>query len=162
PLGAMLGNVELLEGSPLTPQQQEYLNDCKSAAQILLQVINDVLDFSKIEAGKLDLVHETFSVSSMSRQLVRIFSATAQQKGLDLTVSLADDLPAYISTDQQRLRQIISNLLNNAIKFTNLGTVSLEIACEQAASEACPEEVVLRIVVRDTGIGIPADKQEHI
>lgn len=162
PLGAMLGNVELLEGSPLTPQQQEYLNDCKSAAQILLQVINDVLDFSKIEAGKLDLVHETFSVSSMSRQLVRIFSATAQQKGLDLTLSLADDLPACINADQQRLRQIISNLLNNAIKFTNLGTVSLEIACEQTASEACPDEVVLRIVVRDTGIGVPTDKQEHI
>lgn len=162
PLGAMMGNVELLEGSPLTSQQQEYLNDCKSAAQILLQVINDVLDFSKIEAGKLELVNETFSVSSMSRQLVRIFSASARQKGLDLAVSLADDLPSYISADQKRLRQIISNLLSNAIKFTTQGTVSLEIFRDHAPPEASPVDVVLHIAVRDTGIGIPNDKQEQI
>ena len=162
PLGAMLGNVELLEGSPLTLQQQEYVKDCKSASQMLLQVINDVLDFSKIEAGKLELTNEIFSVSSMSRQLVRIFSASARQKRLDLTISLAEDLPEYISGDQQRLRQIISNLLSNAIKFTLRGTVSLEIACEQAPSAARPDKAVLRIVVRDTGIGIPPDRQDLI
>ena len=127
PLGALLGNVELLEQSPLTPYQEECLDDCKTASRMLLQVINDVLDYSKIEAGKLELVNETFSISSMSRQLVRMFSATAKQKGLELKLSLADDLPEYISGDEQRLRQIISNLLGNAIKFTRQGGVLLEI-----------------------------------
>ena len=158
PLGAMLGNVELLEGTPLTPQQQEYLYDCKTASRILLQVINDVLDFSKIEAGKLELVNETFSISSMGGQLVRMFSASAKQKGLELNFFFADDLPQYISCDQQRLRQIISNLLSNAIKFTKHGAVSLEITCDQAPCDSGRNEAALRVVVRDTGIGIPDNK----
>jgi len=162
PLGAMLGNIELLEVSSLTPSQQEYLNDCKTASQMLLQVINDILEFSKIEAGKLELVNETFSVSSMSRHLVRMFSAGALHKGLELTISLAEDLPAYISGDQQRLRQIIANLLSNAIKFTRQGTVSLEITLEQPPSATTPDKAVLRIVVSDTGIGIPCEKQDHV
>lgn len=162
PLSALMGNVELLEESTLTPTQQEYLNDCKTASQMLLRVINDILEFSKIEAGKLELANETFSVSSMSRHLVRMFTAGALQKGLELTISLADDLPAYISGDQQRLRQIISNLLSNAIKFTRQGTVSLEIALDQPPSATAPDKGVLRIAVSDTGIGIPCDKQDHI
>jgi PAS domain S-box-containing protein len=162
PLGAMLGNVELLEGTELTKSQHEYLNDCKTASQMLLQVINDILEFSKIEAGKLELANETFSISSMSRHLVRMFSAGALQKGLELSISLADDLPEYITGDQQRLRQIISNLLSNAIKFTHQGKVSLEITIEQPPSAATPDRVVLRIVVSDTGIGIPCDKQDQI
>src|SRR5512133_149900 len=162
PLSAMLGNVELLEGSPLTPQQQEYLNDCKFASQMLLQVINDVLDFSKIESGKLELVKETFSVSALGRQLVRVFAASARQKGLELSASLADDLPEFIHGDQQRLSQIVANLISNAIKFTVQGAVSLEIAHEPAPSSASPDKEMLRIVVRDTGIGIPPDKLNHI
>ncbi|MDD2272128.1 MAG: PAS domain S-box protein [Desulfuromonadaceae bacterium] len=162
PLGAMLGNVELLEGTPLTPPQQECLRDCKSAAQILLNVINDVLDFSKIEAGKLVLSNEIFSVASLARQLARMYSAVAVQKGLDLTLSLADDLPEYIDGDQQRLRQIIANLLSNAIKFTEHGTVSLEIVREQVRTGASSKECILRIVVKDTGIGISPDKQGHV
>ena len=162
PLSAMLGNIELLEGSPLAPQQQEYLKDCKSASQMLLQVINDVLDFSKIEAGKLELANETFSISSLGRQLVRIFSASANQKGLDLTVSLAGDLPEYISCDQQRLSQVIANLISNAIKFTTHGTISLEISCDQGELKESPGKALLRILVTDTGVGIHADKQEQI
>lgn len=162
PLSAMLGNIELMEGTPLTLQQQEYLKDSKSAAGILLNVINDVLDFSKIESGKLELCSEIFSIPSMGKQLARLYSASAAQKGLELTLSLGDDLPEYVSGDQQRLRQIIANLLSNAIKFTHHGKVSLEIDREQTRSVASPEEAVLRIVVRDTGIGIAPDKQGHI
>ncbi|NTW98637.1 MAG: PAS domain S-box protein [Geobacteraceae bacterium] len=162
PLGAMLGNIELLEGSTLTPQQQECLKDCKYASQMLLQVINDVLDFSKIEAGKLVLVNEVFSVPSMARQLVRMFSAAARQKGLDLSVALADDLPEYIFGDEQRLRQILANLINNALKFTPHGTVSLNVSNVQSSSAANPDKAVLCIEVRDTGIGIAPDMQEHI
>jgi len=162
PLGAMLGNVELLEGSPLTVQQQEYLKDCKSASKMLLQVINDVLDFSKIEAGKLELVNDAFSISSMSRHLVRMFAGVAKQEGVDLTISLADDLPELVCGDQQRLSQIISNLLSNAIKFTRHGMVSLEISREEAPSAASLDKAVLRLVVSDTGIGIPPDKLDQI
>ena len=162
PLGAVLGNIELLEGSPLAMEQQEYLKDCKSASQMLLQVINDVLDFSKIEAGKLELVSETFSISTLCTQLVRIFKASAQQKGLDLTTSLSDDLPEYIRCDQQRLRQIIANLLGNAIKFTHHGKVSLQIVCAQAPTGDKPDKAVLQIIVSDSGIGIPPDKHNHI
>jgi PAS domain S-box-containing protein len=170
PLSAMLGNVELLGGTPLTPDQQECLKDCKSASRMLLQVINDVLDYSKIEAGKLDLVNDTVSITSVSRQLVKMFSASAIEEGLELTISLADDLPEYISCDQQRLRQIISNLLGNAIKFTRQGSVSLEITRETITPLPLPdppplveeEKALLRIVVTDTGIGIPHDKLDHI
>ncbi len=162
PLSAMLGNVELLEGSPLTLPQQECLKDCKSAAQILLNVINDVLDFSKIEAGKLELVSEIFSVASMAGQLARMYSGVARQKGLDLAISLDKDLPEYISADQQRLRQIIVNLLSNAIKFTQHGSVCLEISREQSRFEVSTGEAVLHIVVKDTGIGIAPDKQGQI
>jgi len=162
PLSAMLGNVELLEGSPLTPPQQEYLSDCKFAAQILLDVINDVLDFSKIEAGKLVLANEVFSVASMSRQLVKMYSAAARQKGLELSVSLDMDLPEYISGDQQRISQIIANLLSNAMKFTHHGSICLKISREQSRSAVSHGEAVLHITVKDTGIGIAPDKQGHI
>jgi PAS domain S-box-containing protein len=162
PLGAMLGNIELLEGSALTPQQQECLKDCKYASHMLLQVINDVLDFSKIEAGKLELANMIFSVSSMARQLVRMFNAAARQKDLDLAVSLAKDLPEYILGDQQRIQQIIANLISNALKFTTLGAVSLKIFNAQSPTATNPDKAVLCIEVSDTGIGIAPDKQEHI
>ncbi len=158
PLSAMLGNIDLLENSSPAPQQQEYLKDCKFASQMLLQVINDVLDFSKIEAGKLELVYETFSITALSTQLARIFKASALQKGLELTVSLADDLPEYIYSDLKRLRQIISNLINNAIKFTNFGSVSLKIVRDQEAILG-QDKAVLRIEISDTGIGISPENQ---
>lgn len=162
PLSAMLGNLELLEGSPLTPSQQECLRDSKFAAQILLDVINDVLDFSKIEAGKLVLANEVFSVASMARQLVRMYSASARQKGLDLSVSLDEDLPEYINGDQQRISQVVANLLSNAMKFTHHGSICLKISREQSRSDASSGEAVLHITVKDSGIGIAPDKQGHI
>jgi PAS domain S-box-containing protein len=162
PLNALLGNIELLSGSQLSPQQRERLDDSQTASEMLLQVINDILDFSKIESGKLELVNESFSVDSMARQLVRIFSATAKEKGVAVTLSLADNLPTHIVCDQHRLRQIISNLISNAIKFTDHGTVSLEILTDQSLAGASPDMVSLAISVRDTGIGIPPDKHATI
>lgn len=159
PLSALLGSIELLATTSLVSQQQEYLNDCQTSSKMLLNVINDVLDFSKIEAGKLELVNESFSISSMARQLIRMFSVGAGQKGLDLTLSLSDDLPRQISSDQYRLSQIISNLLSNAIKFTNSGTISLKVASEQAVPGQKPDLLFLKISVCDTGIGIPPEKQ---
>ena len=163
PLSTMLGNIELLEGSQLSLYQQECLNDCKFASQMLLQVINDVLDLAKIEAGKLMLLNDVFSLSSMSKQLMRMFSSAAKQKGLDLSLILVSDLPEYIGADQQRLRQIIANLLSNAIKFTRHGGVTLKINHEQTPfSTSDSNAVMLCIIVSDTGIGIPIDKHESI
>lgn len=162
PLSALLGSIELLASSQLAPEQKGHLKDCQTASQMLLNVINDVLDFSKIEAGKLELTRETFSVTSMARQIVRIFKSSAEQKGIELTLSLSDDLPSFISSDQHRLRQIISNLLSNAIKFTSHGVVVLEVAKDEQSSSLLPGTVVLLISVRDTGEGIPPDKQDMI
>ncbi len=162
PLSALLGSIELLSESELVPQQQVYLKNCHSAAQMLLQVINDVLDFSKIEAGKLELNKESFSVISMVRGIVKIFAGSAVDKGVALTLKSAGDLPAHISSDQHRLSQIITNLLSNAIKFTDHGTISLEITWEQPPFDTHKDSVVLVIAVRDTGIGIPPEKQETI
>ena len=161
PLNALLGNIELLAEAQLAPPLQDYLKDCQSASQMLLQVINDVLDFSKIEAGKLELINEVFSVSSMARAVVGAFASCARRKGIELVLSLAENLPATVSSDQHRLRQIISNLLSNAIKFTDHGTVSLEIG-NRPSSGTNPDTTVLVISVRDTGKGIPLDKQSTI
>ncbi len=162
PLSAMLGNIELLQETQLTPYQNECLNDCKATSQMLTRVINDVLDYSKIDAGKFELVNENFSVSATCRQLIRMFSTSAKEAGLALTVSLAENLPKYITSDQQRLRQVVANLLSNAIKFTRQGYVALEIACEQTNIGTDPDTVVLSIVIRDSGVGIPPDKLDHI
>lgn len=162
PLSALLGNIELLEISQLTPDQRQHLKDCRNASEMLLQVINDVLDFSKIEAGKFELNNETFSISSTATQLVRIFNVSAKQKGIKLIPVLAKDLPAYISGDQHHLRQIISNLLSNAIKFTDHGTVTLEITQNGPIAGSGSGTVMLVISVSDTGKGIPPDKQALI
>jgi len=159
PLSALLGNIELLEQTAMLPLQQQYLQDCSSAARMLLQVINDVLDFSKIEAGKFELANEPFSLTEMSSQVIRIFAITAEKKGLRLTLTMADDLPERFCGDQLRLRQIISNLLSNAIKFTRQGQVSLQLSRLEETPETGER---LLITVSDTGVGIPREKQDLI
>lgn len=162
PLSALMGNIKLLAATSLKPKQQEYLNDSMAASRILLQVINDVLDYSKIEAGKIDLLNEPFSIAALARQMVRIFTPTAQQKGLSLSIVLHDGLPDYVSGDHLRICQIIANLLSNAIKFTGQGAVTLEVSCDQCQQSAMAELPKLVITVRDTGIGISEDQQEKI
>lgn len=162
PLSALLGNIQLLSESQLALHQRQYLKDCQAASRILLHTINDLLDFSKIEAGKLELVTEEFSIVSTCRQLARMFSARAEQKGVSLKLVLSDQLPECVLGDHYRLRQIISNLLSNAIKFTRQGTVSLEAGIDQTSVSPAPDSVALRISVRDTGIGIPEDRQATI
>ncbi|CAH2031343.1 response regulator [Trichlorobacter ammonificans] len=162
PLGALTGNLELLAQTPLGRKQQQYLNDCRAASRMLLQVINDVLDFSKVESGRLELVSKPFSVAATAKQLVRIFAPAARRKGLTLAITLASDLPEYIDGDQLRISQIITNLLSNAIKFTRKGTISLEICCRHCHEHDDSALPTLEITVRDTGIGIPVEDQEKI
>ena len=127
----------------------------QDSAESLLTLINDILDFSKIEAGKLDLDSTDFSLRKGIQEMARILSVRARQKGLELSVDIPDDVPDALLGDPTRLRQILSNLVDNAIKFTQRGSVALKIE-----KESQPDgDVCLHFSVTDSGIGIPRDKQ---
>ena len=158
PLNAVLGMMSLLLETPLSQSQREYVTTARSSGAALLSVINDILDISKIEAGKLEIELSPFVLREWLEEAVGILTPKARSKGLALHYRVADGVPAAIESDAARLRQILVNLLDNAIKFTPRGEVTLEV-------ERGPERdglVELRFAVRDTGIGIPADRLERL
>jgi PAS domain S-box-containing protein len=155
PMNGILGMTELVLDTPLTPEQREHLVIVKGCADGLLTILNDILDFSKIEAGKLDLEAVGFSLRDSLGDALTALALRAEQKGLELACPVAADVPDRLVGDPVRLRQIVVNLVGNAIKFTERGEVVVSVslaACGLAAIE-------LHFAVRDTGIGIPADKQ---
>jgi signal transduction histidine kinase/CheY-like chemotaxis protein/ligand-binding sensor domain-containing protein/HPt (histidine-containing phosphotransfer) domain-containing protein len=158
PMNAVIGLTSLLLDTQLTSEQQQYVETVNTSASSLLALINEILDFSKIEAGMLELEAVDFNLQVMVEETCRALKSKADAKGLELRLSFATGLPQVLRGDQGRLRQILSNLLENAIKFTTEGWVSLQVALEK---ENGPE-VEIRFVVRDTGIGIPEDKQETV
>ncbi len=158
PMNGITGMTELLLDTSLSTDQREYLEVVSDSADALLTLINDMLDFAKIEAGKVELQNEPFSLHSLIEDTVHAFGLRAQQKGLELTCQVMPDVPSAIIGDADRLRQIMVNLLGNAIKFTDAG----EIAISVATVWQTPEEVSLHVAVRDTGIGIPSDKLNMI
>ena len=160
PLSAMMGTLELFEGTQLSTEQRTYLHDFRFASEGLLQIINDLLDYSKIEAGKLTLAAAPFALEPLVRQMAVMFRPIAERKGLQL-IEQFDNAAAvdYLLGDQYRLRQIMANLLSNAIKFTTHGQVQLAV---QTAAAERSGTIALLITVRDSGIGIPADKQAAI
>jgi CheY-like chemotaxis protein/HPt (histidine-containing phosphotransfer) domain-containing protein len=145
---------EIVLETELTPQQREYLGLVRSSADWLLTVINDILDFSKIEAGKLDLEEIAFDLRGLVAELLKTMQARAQSKGLRLFGTVAPNVPRGLVGDPVRLRQIITNLVGNAIKFTEQGDVEVRLE----AGERSGNEIVLRGAVCDTGIGIPPDR----
>jgi signal transduction histidine kinase/DNA-binding response OmpR family regulator len=158
PMNGVLGVTELLLEAPHDPDQKQYLGMVKSSAEALLRVINDILDFSKIEAGKLELSPHPFSLRDMIGDTVQMLAMRAHQKSLELSWRVAPDVPDEIVADAERLRQVLLNLVGNAVKFTDHGDVTLEVTlAEGAITEA--GECALAFAVSDTGIGIPADKQ---
>jgi two-component system, sensor histidine kinase and response regulator len=158
PMNGIIGMTELALGTDLTPEQQEYLQTVRSCADSLLAVINDVLDFSKIEARKLDIDLIDFDVAYTVDDIVRILAPSAHRKGLELLYDIAPDVPPALGGDPARVRQILVNLLGNAIKFTEKGEVVLRVRREHTEGE----RVHLRFSVSDTGIGIPPEKQAAI
>ena len=164
PLNAVIGMTELVLKSPLSAQQREYLSTVKDSGEALLSVINDILDFSKIEAGKLVLEHAAFDLHESLGDTMKSLAIRAHQRNLELAFHCQPGVPRRVLGDYARLRQIVLNLVGNAIKFTEQGEVVLEVDRPAAADgDAVGEgEIVLHLVVSDTGIGIPADKQADI
>jgi signal transduction histidine kinase/AmiR/NasT family two-component response regulator len=158
PLNGMLGMTSLVLDSELQPEQRENLEIARDSAESLLGVINDVLDFSKIEAQKLDLERIVFKPREWMAAAMKPMEVLAASKGIELTYRIAPNVPGGILGDPGRLRQVLLNLVSNAVKFTERG----EIAVEGELVSATADAVVLGFRVRDTGIGIPRDRQQTI
>ena len=150
PMNGILGMSELLLQTPLNDKQRRYIETLHKSGKALLQVINDILDISRIEAGKLKLEYVTFDIRQLVKEVLEVFSGPIESKGLRLTVVLADNLLPEYEGDRVRMRQILTNLLGNALKFTTQG----EIAVHVAVAEDAVDTTMLCLKVRDTGIGI--------
>jgi signal transduction histidine kinase/ligand-binding sensor domain-containing protein/CheY-like chemotaxis protein len=154
PMNGIVGMTELALATDLNPEQYEYLGMIKYSADSLLTVINDILDFSKVEAGKLDFEPIDFNLRDSLDDTLRLVAFRADQKGLEVVCELGQTVPEMVRTDPTRLRQIVLNLLGNAVKFTEGGEVVLQVACESKDEAGA----LLHFIVRDTGIGIPPAK----
>ncbi len=159
PLNGILGYTDLLLDDPaLTADQARQLERVQSAGAALLTVVNDVLDFSKIEAGQIEIEHQPFAPAGLLDNAISIVRSTADKKGLGLRLDVDPGLPPLLVGDQDRLGQVLLNLLNNAVKFTPEGTVTLSARVEARTAAACS----VRFAVTDTGIGIPAKRMERL
>jgi signal transduction histidine kinase/CheY-like chemotaxis protein len=162
PLNGIIGMTELALDTELTPEQKDFLQTVRFSSDTLLSVINDVLDFSKIEAGKIDLEDADFNFRDCLESTVKSLAVRSNEKGLELACALAADLPEFVCGDSTRLRQIVTNLIGNAIKFTAAGEVILRAERDTAAAAGGEGGSLFHFVVADTGIGIPEDKREII
>ncbi len=158
PMNGIIGMSELLANSNLDDQQREYLTLLQRSARGLLSLLNDILDFSKIEAGQLELDWREFSPGDTVAETLQVVSRRAELKGLELGYHLAGDLPLTVEGDPDRLRQVLINLVGNAIKFTDQGKVEVDVGI----SERSEDEVELHFQVLDTGIGIEEEERERI
>ena len=154
PMTGVLGMIDLVLSTDLLPYQKEHLDIARSSAASLLSLLNDILDFSKVEACRLDLIPVVFSIRQCLAETVRMFDVRMHEKGLVLITDVKPEVPDALVGDPLRLRQVLVNLIGNALKFTDAGCVSVRVGLESQTSS----EVILLFQVADTGIGIPAEK----
>ncbi|WP_262152451.1 response regulator [Chryseobacterium foetidum] len=158
PLNGVIGFSDLLLRTDLNDIQTQYLNYINESGENLLNIINDILDFSKIESGKMELLIEESDVYEMVSQVINVILYQSQKKNIELLLNIEQGLPKTLLLDEARLKQILINLLGNAVKFTEKGEIELKV--EKLRMD--DSNIVLRFSVRDTGIGIPVEKQKHI
>lgn len=159
PMNGVIGMTDLALGTELTEEQRDYLETAKGSAESLLRILNDILDFSKMEAGKMDLAREPFRLRRALDDLVRFFNFQVRQDGIKLVCEVASDVPEVVTGDAGRLRQILMNLLGNALKFSPGGEIRIGVRLEFPAT---PAGACCRFSVADDGIGIPFAKQKLV
>jgi PAS domain S-box-containing protein len=163
PMNAIIGMAELMSETPLNPEQQQYLHLFRSAGENLLRLIDDILDLSKVESGRLTFDSSPFQLAEVTGKACDVMALRAHEKNLELACRISPDVDQYLVGDAARLRQILLNLLGNAIKFTEKGEVTLEVS--RGGDVLCPSEdqdSLLHFTIKDTGIGIPPAKLDRI
>ncbi|MFZ5352321.1 MAG: histidine kinase dimerization/phospho-acceptor domain-containing protein [Bacillota bacterium] len=158
PMNGIMGMTDLILLTDVSEEQSNYLNLIKQSANSLLRIINDILDYSKIEAGKVAIENSIFNISEVVNDVVLLFDISARQKGLSMFTSIADNIPNRLYGDHVRLRQVLSNLIGNAVKFTNKGSIKITVRSETLEDS----RIKLLFIIKDTGIGISKDKQSQL
>ncbi|GAB5447140.1 ATP-binding protein [Gymnodinialimonas sp.] len=160
PMNGVVSMAELLRDTGLDEEQQMYADTIRNSGEALLVIINDILDFSKIEAGKLELHAESFDLNAMVREIFRLLQPSIAAKDLELRLDYDIFLPPRVIGDRGRIRQILTNLIGNAVKFTEAGNVTVHVLADPVQDDS--DDVAVSIVVQDTGVGIAPEKQEHV
>lgn len=158
PMNGIIGMADFLFETPLNPQQIDFVNTIRDSSESLQSIINDVLDLSKIEQGKMTLSNYVFDLHELIRNAINTFKVQAQKKEIQMVHQISNDIPQFIYLDKNRLRQVINNLLSNALKYTKAGWVKLTITAE----EKTDERIKARIEIEDTGIGISKENQKRV
>jgi len=159
PMNGFMGILQLMQSTDLSEEQNELMQIANTSANSLLALVNDILDYSKIEAGKMELNIKSFNLDNLLRETINLFRISANTAGLTMDVTLEDGMPKHLKGDLFRLKQILFNLIGNAIKFTPKGSVNLGVKAVETQSD---NSVKLEFVIQDTGIGIPQKQMEHL
>lgn len=157
PMNGFLGMIQIMEMTELTPKQREYMQIVRTSSDALLKIINDILDYTKIEVGKMTLEKIPFQLRTVINDVASLFKLSAVGKGLSLNVAIEDDVPEKFIGDPFRLRQIISNLIGNAVKFTKAGHIDIFVGIMAVQND---QDIKIEFIIKDTGVGIPEDKKD--